>query len=408
MDRTFLRIASVLCAVLFLFGCAKTPVVDVLASPSATEETQKTAAPAPTAIPVPTATPEPELPAEGGAIFLYGEKHSDPACIARELELWDYFYAQGMRHLFIEDSYFGAEFLNLWMAADNDEILDQIYEDIVGTQAHSELTLLFYHTIKEKNPETVFHGVDVGHQSSTTGKRYLDYLESIGQKDSEAYALAEENSRQGNEFYRLFRSGSGYWEPWLYREQCLAENFRREYDQLGNESIMGIFGAAHAVTSAQADFYFSPDTITMAMMLEESYGSRIRSVNLEYEVYRDYALETMTINGKEYVAERCAVMDLDGYEGYQSQVFWKLLDAYDDFKDCPMHGEKAACSAFPLPIEPCQVYVVDYIKSNGETERQIFRTDEKLLSNHDLYPYAAKEYYDYLLIPEISVEPPGV
>ena len=400
MDRTFLRIASVLCAVLFLFGCAKTPVVDALASPSAAEETQKTDAPTPTAIPVPTATPEPELPAEGGAIFLYGEKHSDPLFIARELELWDYFYAQGMRHLFIEDSYFGAEFLNLWMAADNDEILDQIYEDIVGTQAHSELTLLFYHTIKEKNPETVFHGVDVGFQYETTGKRYLDYLESVGQKDSESYALAEENIRQGKE-YRLHKSVS-------YREQCLAENFRREYDRLGGENIMGIFGAAHTVTSAQAVFRFSPETVTMTMMLEESYGSRIRSINLEYEVYRDYALETMTINGKEYVAERCAVMDLDGYEGYQSQVFWKLLDAYDDFKDCPMHGEKAACSAFPLPIEPCQVYVVDCIKSNGETERQIFRTDEKLLSNRDLYPYAATAYYDFLLIPEISVEPPGV
>lgn len=404
MKHTLLRILICFSVVLFLGGCAKTPEVIALASPSVTEEVP------PTDIPAPTADPMPELPAEGGGIFLYGEWHSDAACIERELELWDHFYARGMRHLFTEGSYYGAEFLNLWMAADNDEILDQLYEDSDGTPGHSETTLLFYRTIKENNPETVFHGIDVGHQYDTTGKRYLEYLESIGQKDSEAYTLAEENINQGKEFYRLYTRSQ--WQAGEYRDQCMAENFRREYDKLGNENIMGIFGYAHVVTSAQASSYFSPETVTMAMMLEESYGSRIRSTLLPDEVYRDSGSETMTVNGKEYVAERCATMDNQSkgmVEGNQSQVFWKLLDAYEDLKDCPLNEEKANCFFFPMLIEPNQVYVVDFIKLNGEMERHFYRTDEAILSFHEYFPSGVNEYYaNDLIIPGMKAESPGV
>ena len=416
MKHTLLRILICFSVVLFLGGCAKTPEVIALASPSVTEEVPPTdtlaptTPPAPTAIPVPTATPMPELPAEGGGIFLYGEWHSDAACIARELELWDYFYAQGMRHLFIEIAYYRAEFLNLWMAADNDEILDQIYEDSDGTQEHPDVTLLFYHSIKEKNPETIFHGIDIGFLNETTGKRYLEYLESIGQKDSEVYAIAEENINQGKEFYRL--DTRSQWQSHEYREQRMAENFRREYDKLGNENIMGIFGTQHVVTSAQADSFFSSGKITMAMMLEESYGSRIRSTMLPNAVYHDYALETMTVNGKEYVAERCATMDNQSgnmVEGNQSQVFWKLLDAYEDLKDCPLNEEKADCFFFPMLIEPNQVYVVDFIKLNGEMERHFYRTDEAILSFRKYFPSGVNEYYaNDLIIPGMKAESPGV
>ena len=401
MNRSKRKALLFLLAALLLFGCAKTP--DAQPAPSSAVEAQPTNTPAPTDTPAPTASPMPELPAEGGGIFLYGEWHSDPACLARELELWDYFYAQGIRHLFIEYPYYYAEYCNLWMAADDDEILEQLFRDTGGTAGTSPETFAFFQTIKEKYPETVFHGVDVGYQYDTTGARYLHYLESIGQQDSEAYALAKENISQGRECSRFNLQTDGF----RYREQRMAENFKREYDKLGNENIMGIFGAAHALTSAQACLYYSPETVTMTMMLEEYYGSRIQSSNLFYETHRESTLETMTVNGKEYVAERYTKLDLDDRYGYLYQEFWKLTDAYEDFKNCPQTGKTTRCIEFPVPIETNQVYVIDSINLNGELERQFFRADEPLPAINAYYPYSAKEYFDYLIMPEIKAESPG-
>lgn len=98
-------------------------------------------------------------------IYLYGEKHGVEAVINKEFELWlSHYNKDGMRHLFIETPYYTAEFLNIWMHEDNDEILDAIFADLEGTAAHNPLYRDFYKKIKEQCPETVFHGTDVGHQ----------------------------------------------------------------------------------------------------------------------------------------------------------------------------------------------------------------------------------------------------
>ncbi len=105
-----------------------------------------------------------------GKIFLYGERHADETFLEEEFALWSNFYhEEGMRHLFIESPYYTAEFLNLWMDADSDEILDQLFADWKGTSMGSDLVRSFYKRIKEECPETVFHGTDVGHQYDTTG-----------------------------------------------------------------------------------------------------------------------------------------------------------------------------------------------------------------------------------------------
>ena len=122
--------------------------------------------------------------------ILYGEEHSNESILEEEFQLWyTYYHEKGMRHLFVEASYYSAEFLNLWMQTDSDDILDQLFEDIQGTAGGTEETKAFYQRIKEECPETVFHGIDVGHQYNTTGKRYLDYIESVGMENSETYTL---------------------------------------------------------------------------------------------------------------------------------------------------------------------------------------------------------------------------
>lgn len=60
-----------------------------------------------------------------GKIYLYGERHGIESILDAEFDLWyDYYHNDGMRHLFIESSYYAGELLNLWMKSEDDQILD--------------------------------------------------------------------------------------------------------------------------------------------------------------------------------------------------------------------------------------------------------------------------------------------
>lgn len=113
-------------------------------------------------------------------IYLYGEWHSDSHILDRELEIWGEYYKKGMRDLFVEYPYTDAQFLNLWMQADDDELLDQQFKDWEGTAGGTEIVKNFLKQIKKTYPKTVFHGTDVGHTWHSTGPRYLKYLKSTG------------------------------------------------------------------------------------------------------------------------------------------------------------------------------------------------------------------------------------
>lgn len=207
-----------------------------------------------------------------GTIYLYGEAHGVAEILDKEFELWSqYYHNEGMRHLFVELSYFTAEYLNVWMQSDNDDILDEIYEDWQGTLIYNPDTKNFYKQIKSKCPETIFHGTDVGHQYDSTGSRFLAYLEANGLTKTEKYALTKEAIEQGRLYYKKYYEGE-------YRENKMTENFIREFDILGNESIMGIYGSAH--TGLDGIAYGTQSLPCMANQLRARYGDKIFSVDL--------------------------------------------------------------------------------------------------------------------------------
>ncbi|WP_265445224.1 hypothetical protein [Acetivibrio straminisolvens] len=205
-------------------------------------------------------------------IFLYGERHGVEKILQKELELWcEYYSNKNMRHLFVELPYYTAEFLNIWMKSDSDEILDELYNDWMGTASHNPYTKEFYKNIKSKCPETIFHGTDVGHQFHTTGERFLKYLEDNNLKDTEQYRLTQESIEQGKYFYENSDD--------VYRENKMAENFIREYDALNGENIMGIYGSAH---TGLDDMDFTNSVPCMANQLEDVYKDIIYSENLSW------------------------------------------------------------------------------------------------------------------------------
>ena len=311
--------------------------------------------------------------AMSGQIYLYGEMHSDEKTLEKEIALWHaYYHDKGMRHLFVELPYYSAEYLNLWMHEDSDDILEQLYKDNAGTQAHSEAWLAFYRRIKKDYPETVFHGVDVGHQYNTTGERYLADLRRRGMDESsEEYRLAKECMEQGRRFY-----GNGE-KNHESREISMTENFLREYQALSGMDIMGIFGGSHVDPEGLA--WHSKTVPSMANQLKKRYGDSLHAEDLSF-TDKVISIETIRVNGKDYQASYFGKVDL-GLKGYRYRKFWRLENAYDDFKDYPRLGNYLSYSNYPMKIETGNIYVVEYTRADGTIEREVHRADGNIMHN---------------------------
>lgn len=307
-------------------------------------------------------------------IYLYGEVHSAEIMLEKEFQLWDsYYHKAGMRDLFIEMPYYTAEFLNLWMQSDNDDILNQLFKDLEGTAAYFEATEKFYRKIKESCPETVFHGTDVGHQYASTGKRFLEYLQSEGLEGSESYALAQQAIEQGRYYYEYSDD--------LYRENTMTENFIREFDSLGGASVMGIYGSAHTGLEALDHTNSIP---CMANQLKEHYGAIVHAENLRSLVLDMPPVKTgkISVNHKEYDAISFGKINTSSFSSeYLYREFWRLEHAYDDFKHSPCTGDVLPYSNYPMAVEEGQVFVIEYTKADHSTVRKYYRSDGNTWEN---------------------------
>lgn len=304
----------------------------------------------------------------GGMIYLYGEQHGVEKILDKELELWRENYEKNhMRHLFIEMPYYTAEFLNLWMQSDNDDLLEGVYEEWKGTASYTPEILSFYQGIKSNCPDTVFHGTDVGHQYDTTGERYLTYLEEEKEEDSEQYRLAQEAIEQGKYYYKN--------QDDVYRENKMAENFIREYNKLNGESIMGIYGGAH--TGVENLNYVTKSVPCMANQLKEVYGDKLNSEDLSWltKDIEPIRSDTIQVNHKEYTAAYYGKQDLTGFKDYAYREFWRLEDAYQDFKGNPKTGDILPYEQYPMLLNEEQVFVIDYTKTDNSRTRQYYRSD---------------------------------
>ena len=304
-----------------------------------------------------------------GNIFLYGESHADPACLEKELAAWSGCYAEGMRDLFIELPFYSAEYLNLWMHSDTDELLEFFYDAMEGTQDHSPYVLDFYRKIKSGFPDTVFHGTDVGHQFNTLGTAYLALLESEGRKDTDQYRIAEEVIEQGRTYYAMKADNQD--AAFVYRENLMVDNFLQAYDALGHKDVMGIYGSAHTNL-------FSLDSTgsipCMASQLQDLLGSRIYSTDLtKAGIVRS---DTVTLNGKQYEASYFGSSDISSWsQDFLKRDFWRVEGAYEDLKNAPGTGDCLPAGNYIMEIEACQAFIVEYTKKDGTLLRLYYIAD---------------------------------
>lgn len=307
-----------------------------------------------------------------GSIYLYGEAHGVAKILDKEYKLWSqYYHNEGMRHLFVELSYFTAEYLNLWMQSDNDDILEEIYDDWGRTLSHNPDVKDFYKKIKSECPETIFHGTDIGHQYDTTGRRFLSYLTANDLGGSEKYTLTMEAIQQGRVYYSN--------DDEVYRENKMTENFIREFEKLGNESVMGIYGSAHTgLDEMDLDTQSIP---CMANQLLERYGDNIYSEDLSWmsKDIEPSRVDYITLHGKEYKASYFGKQDLTGFKDYAYREFWRLEDAYDDVKSLPLVDNYLPYDIYPMLIETGQVFVINSTKTDGSVERDYYLSSVQVL-----------------------------
>ena len=285
--------------------------------------------------------------------------------------MWQsYYHDQGMRHLFVEHSYFTAQLLNIWMQEDDDSILMDIYNDWFGTQAYTENTLDFLRTIKETCPETIFHGTDVGHQFNSTGKRYLEYLEAHDLMDTQEYQLTLEAIDQGKRYY-----GEGSADH-VYRENTMAENFIREYEALDGASIMGIYGTAHIYLDR---LNHTGECDSMGKQLASRFGEQITSEDLSVAAQakkEPLHVETVTIGETDYTAEYYGSWTVsESYFGYSEVEFWRLPDAYEAFSRSDPTGTFRGSSYYPFLVEEGGAYIVQFLYSDGRKLRAYYLCD---------------------------------
>lgn len=146
--------------------------------------------------------------------------------------------------------------------------------------------------------------------------------------DTEEYQRALLNIQQGKRYARIRQTNEEAAEQ--YREDRMVENFQRSYQELEEThrtDIMGIYGNAHIVNTGylNAEYY-------MAKQLKESYGEKLYTTDLTQEPQR---IDTLEVSGKTYTAFYYGEQDISAFTDYKSRKFWRLEDAYEDFKDLP-------------------------------------------------------------------------
>jgi hypothetical protein len=308
-----------------------------------------------------------------GQIYLYGEMHGVKRIFDREFEIWKAYYDdQGMRHLFIEMPYYSAAFMNLWMKAEDDTIIMELYDDLEGTAGHNLDYIDFFKQIKAEMPETIFHGTDVGHQYDTTGARYLAYLESENLKDTEAYVLAQEAIEQGKTYYQNYDD--------VYRENMMVENFTLALGKVDQSDIMGIYGSAHTGLDAMS---FDNQVAGMAKQLVAMYGSQVHSEDLSALTLAVDPISVVDIEvlGKSYNASYFGKQDLTGFKDITFREVWRLEAAFEDFKSYEKTGDVLPFNNYPMLVEVGQVFVLDYGRTDGSVARTYYISDGKIWQN---------------------------
>lgn len=300
--------------------------------------------------------------------YLFGEIHGSESVCQKEFEIWQDFYRRGFRHLFMESSYFEAQYLNVWMKSDDDFILDELWRDNEGTCGNSVFYRDFLVSIKKFCPETVFHGTDIGHAYETTGKRFLGTVSA----DSEEYRIAAENFEQGKKYYEAWyeRGDEDYIEA--NREKNMAENFIREFDSL-NCDIVGFYGEAHVFSEETGNFGIEEN---MCLALKKHYGTdaEIFTELLKNRISPLFQTD-VSVLGKEYTADYFGKVFTPFDESCEYIEIFRIQNPQQDFESCVKKDNFIPEALYPCNVNDNDIFLINSLNDEKVILKQLFICD---------------------------------
>jgi len=86
-------------------------------------------------------------------------------------------------------------------------------------------------------------------------------------------------------------------------------------------------------------------------------------------------VETLAVGGKDYKALYFGEQNMKGFKDLERRQYWRLENAYEDFKDNPKTGDVLPYNNYVMDIKPGQVFVIDYTKNDGTVRRRYYRSD---------------------------------
>ncbi len=219
--------------------------------------------------------------------------------------------------------------------------------------------------------------------------KIVDYVEEHIDEELDMEAIAEIACLSQYDTQRMFR---------FIAEMSLAEYVRKRRLTLAgyalkNEDAKVInvalkYGYDSPVSFAHAFQKFHGITPSMAKKSGQPLRMfhRLRFQITKKEVMHMIRSEKMTVNGKTYDASYYGEADMSAWsEIYSKREFWRLENAWDDFKDCPRAAHVLPYTNYPpMEIQVGQVFVIDYRrKDNGKTERRYYIADGTVWKDMD-------------------------
>lgn len=211
----------------------------------------------------------------------------------------------------------------------------------------------------------MFHGYDISFGYDAITAQYGNLLEEEGKTDSEEYAFFQNN----NEQYEVYRNENDVDGTAPYRENCMVENFSRQFEALDGASVMVICGSYHAQNEASIS---DPNTLRFAAQLMQKYGDAVQIEDLNFGGDGS----TLYLFGvAPYMANTIGTVENPDLPGVQALQIYEIFNAYEDVKELETNGVYLPCSVFPVEVKPGGVYRVGYFMEDGSEEWYTFRAD---------------------------------
>lgn len=206
----------------------------------------------------------------------------------------------------------------------------------------------------------------------------VDFVEAHIAEEIDMDVLAKRVWLSAYDAQRMFRFIAGMTLAEYIRKRRLTlagQELRHKGVKVVDTALKYGYNSPISFARAFQSFHgFNPGEAKKTALPLQSFSKHVFQISVT-EVMDMIKLDKITVNGKTYDAPYYGEMDMSTWsEVYQKREYWRLENAYEDFKDAFHKTKLLPCNNFPpMDIQTGQVFVVDYRKKDGSAvERRYY------------------------------------